>query len=287
MLGLAIYLNRPICRNDESCISTGVLGAALVEIVLFTGIALLDARHRVKAIRELEEMSRQISAGGTFTPVNAHSGDEIGDLARVLNQMIDSLREQISELAEENQQLDIVLDNMADGVLIADDMGRIQLINEAAAEMLNTSEKKALNRSFAKVARHYQLIDLWQICRDERRKAVGAVEIGRKLFLRAFVTPFQENDKLGFLVILQDLTRVRFLQTVRRDFISNLTLSTPAVPSIRSNPMHAAPTTESWLNFELVRTLSSQSLVVRIISQLIPAVNGWSCCSQGQSPGLI
>ena len=118
---------------------------------------------------------------------------------------------------------------MADGVLIANDMGRIQFINTAAAKMLVSSETQALGRSFAEVARHHQLIDLWQICRDEGRVAVAAVEIGRGLFLQAYVTPFQEEGKLGYLVILQDLTKVRFLQTVRRDFVSNISheLRTP------------------------------------------------------------
>jgi two-component system phosphate regulon sensor histidine kinase PhoR len=229
MLFLALYLNRPVCLDDISCVSTGVLVAAMFEIALVGGAALYEARRRRKALLELEAMAKQVSAEGPYARIIPRSADEIGDLTRVVNQMIDSLRDQIDSLAEENRQLDIVLDNMADGVLIADEMGRIQLINENSAKMLNTSEEKARRRSFAEVARHHQLIDLWQTCRDQKRQVVGAVEIGRNLFLRVFVTPFQENDKLGFLVILQDLTQIRFLQTVRRDFVSNISheLRTP------------------------------------------------------------
>ncbi len=229
MLGLAFYLNRPVCRNGASCILMGVLGAALLEILLITSFATINARQRAKSIGELNEMARQVSAGENSARVLSPSGDEIGDLARVINQMTDSLRDQIQELSEENRQLDTVLDNMADGVLIADDLGRVLLINTAAAKMLNSSEARALGRSFAEVARHHQLINLWRICREEGREAVAAVEIGRGLFLQAFVTPFQEEGKLGYLVILQDLTQVRFLQTVRRDFVSNISheLRTP------------------------------------------------------------
>jgi two-component system phosphate regulon sensor histidine kinase PhoR len=70
---------------------------------------------------------------------------------------------------------------------------------------------------------------LWQVCRNEGREAVAAVEFDRTLFIQAFVTPFEEKGSRGFLVILQDLTQVRFLQTVRRDFISNISheLRTP------------------------------------------------------------
>ncbi len=229
MLILALYVNRPVCRSDAHCISMAVFAAAVSEIILVSSFAFISARNRAKSIRELDEMARKITAGTLNARTLPRGGDEIGDLARVINQMTDTLRDQISELAEENQQLDIVLDNMADGVLIADDMGQIQFINSAAATMLNTNEKKALNRSFAAVARHHQLIDLWQTCHSERREAVAAVEIGRGLFLQAIATPYQENGRLGYLVILQDLTQVRFLQTVRRDFISNISheLRTP------------------------------------------------------------
>ena len=229
MLILAIYVNRPVCRSDAYCISMAVTFAAVSEIVLISSFTLLISRNRAKSIRELEEMARKITAGAVNTRTLPNRGDEIGDLARVINQMTDSLRDQINVLAEENQQFDIVLDNMADGVLIADDMGQIQFINAAAAKMLYTSEKKALNRSFAAVARHHQLIDLWQTCHREGREAVSAIEIGRGLFLQAIVTPYHEDERLGYLVILQDLTQLRFLQTVRRDFISNISheLRTP------------------------------------------------------------
>ena len=229
MLGLGSYLVRPACQNNGSCISLGVLGAAILEIVLITSFSFVNARRRSNSIREMSEMANQISEGDVNVRVLPHSRDEIGELARVINQITDSLRDRIGDLAEENRQLDIVLDNMADGVLIANDMGRIQFINTAAAKMLVSSETQALGRSFAEVARHHQLIDLWQICRDEGRVAVAAVEIGRGLFLQAYVTPFQEEGKLGYLVILQDLTKVRFLQTVRRDFVSNISheLRTP------------------------------------------------------------
>jgi two-component system phosphate regulon sensor histidine kinase PhoR len=119
---------------------------------------------------------------------------------------------------------------MADGVLITDEAGEVQLANAAAARILGTTEDQALGRSFSRVVPHYALIELWKECRERGEEQIGVVELNRQgLFLQAIITPFEEAEVEGYLVILQDLTRIRRLETVRRDFISNISheLRTP------------------------------------------------------------
>ena len=163
---------------------------------------------------------------GTFIVIEGFDGVGKSTLSR---RLADRLRNEVRQLASENLQLSIVFQNMADGAIITDALGRVLLTNPAASRMLNYDMQQAFGRSYAEIVRHHQLIDLWQVCRNEGREAVAAVEIDRNLFLQAFVTPFEESGTRGFLVILQDLTQVRFLQTVRRDFISNISheLRTP------------------------------------------------------------
>jgi two-component system phosphate regulon sensor histidine kinase PhoR len=119
---------------------------------------------------------------------------------------------------------------MADGVLITDEAGEVQLVNAAAARILDTTEGQALGRSFGQVVPHHALIELWKACRERGEEQMEAVELGSQgLFLQAIITPFEEAEVEGYLVILQDLTRIRRLETVRRDFISNISheLRTP------------------------------------------------------------
>jgi two-component system phosphate regulon sensor histidine kinase PhoR len=156
--------------------------------------------------------------------------NDIGLLGRAFNHMADQLREKVSSLAEEQGRLAAVLHHMADGVIITDDTGQVELINAAAARLFGTDESKALHMSLAQVVPHYQIIELWKRCRDEGDEQVATVEIGHQdLFLQAFVRRFQEEDVQGYVMILQDLTRIRRLETVRRDFISNISheLRTP------------------------------------------------------------
>jgi two-component system phosphate regulon sensor histidine kinase PhoR len=78
--------------------------------------------------------------------------------------------------------------------------------------------------------RHHQLIELWKRCQQSGQEQAELLELGRQgLFLQAIVTPIQEAGAPAYLVILQDLTRLRKLETVRRDFVSNVSheLRTP------------------------------------------------------------
>lgn len=202
---------------------------AAIGLMLSVGVTLFITARRSQALSELKDMAQRVSAGDFDARILPHSNGEEADLTRAVNDMADRLRDEVRQLASENLQLSIVFQNMADGAIITDALGRVLLTNPAASRMLNYDMQQAFGRSYAEIVRHHQLIDLWQVCRNEGREAVAAVEIDRNLFLQAFVTPFEESGTRGFLVILQDLTQVRFLQTVRRDFISNISheLRTP------------------------------------------------------------
>jgi two-component system phosphate regulon sensor histidine kinase PhoR len=155
--------------------------------------------------------------------------DEIGQLVLAYNNMIEQVSRRLSLLAEERQQLSTVLATMADGVLIVDETNRVQLINPTAARLLGAAEGRSIGRSFAEVVRHHQLIGLLQQCREEGIEQKAAVQLNPELFLQVSVTPFQENGGRGYVVLLHDLTAMRRLETVRRDFVSNISheLRTP------------------------------------------------------------
>jgi two-component system phosphate regulon sensor histidine kinase PhoR len=144
--------------------------------------------------------------------------------------MADQLREKMMTLAEEQSRLTAVLEHMADGVLITDVAGRVQLINSAAARLLDTTQNVTLGRSFVQVVRDHQLIEAWESCCEQNQEQITTVELDRLgLFLRVTITPLQEADHQERVVILQDLTEIRRLDAVRRDFVSNISheLRTP------------------------------------------------------------
>jgi two-component system phosphate regulon sensor histidine kinase PhoR len=202
------------------------LGMALAAALL----AIFIAGRTTLPVRELTAVAERMAAGDLDARRIPTRTDEVGQLTRSFNHMADQIRAQVTSLAEERGRLAAVLDHMADGVLITDDRGQVQLINAAAGRLLDTDEAQAVGRSFTQVARHHPLIELWRACRELGQEQTEMVEVSRHgLFLQAIVTPFEEADAEGYLIILQDLTRIRRLETVRRDFISNISheLRTP------------------------------------------------------------
>jgi two-component system phosphate regulon sensor histidine kinase PhoR len=207
-----------------------VFSAALLTVGGAALLALLIAERTARPVRELTKAVQRMAEGDLHARLLPTTRDEVGTLTRAFNQMSDRLRGTITMLVEERGRLAAVLDNMADGVVITDGDGHVRLINPAAGRILGAREDAALGRSFAEVARDHRIIDLWQQCREACEERVAPVEVGRQQpFLQVVVTPLQDAEPGALLVVLQDLTRVRRLETVRRDFISNISheLRTP------------------------------------------------------------
>ena len=131
-----------------------------------------------------------------------------------------------ANLTSENARLATVLEQLTDGVIIADAEGRVQFANPAARKLFDV--QNPIQQTIAQVVRNFQLIEAWRRCQQTRQIQIETVELPtRKQFLQVTVIPDQYES--GSLLLAQDLTRVRKLETVRRDFISNVSheLRTP------------------------------------------------------------
>jgi two-component system phosphate regulon sensor histidine kinase PhoR len=262
-----------------------VLSAALLTALGAAILAVFITERIAQPVRRLTEIVRRMAEGDLSARLLSTSRDEIGTLTRAFDQMADHLRETIDTLAEERGRLTAVLDNMADGVLITDGDGRVRLINPAAARLLGTDTEAALGRSFAQVARDHRIIALWQQCREQGGERIEPVEMDRQgPFLQAVVTPLQDAEHGACLVILQDLTQVRRLETVRRDFISNISheLRTPLaslkalVDTLRDGALEDPPAAR--------RFLDRMETEVDALSQMVQELLELSRIESGQAP---
>lgn len=147
-------------------------------------------------------------------------------LSNVVKGLVTSLNSQLFNINANRARLAAVLDQMTDAVLIASAEARIQFANPAAEKLFGAG---LVDRSVTEVLRNHQLIQAWQRSQELDKMQVETAEhTGRGHFLQLVVIPDQHAPG-GSLLVLQNLTRIRQLETIRRDFISNLSheLRTP------------------------------------------------------------
>jgi two-component system phosphate regulon sensor histidine kinase PhoR len=151
---------------------------------------------------------------------------ELESLQSVINSLLAIFAIEKNNLNAENARLSTVLEQLTDGVIIADAEGRVQFANPAARKLFEV--QNPVQQTVAQVVRNFQLIEAWRRCQQTRQLQIESVELPtRKQFLQLIVIP--DEHESGSLLLAQDLTRVRKLETVRRDFISNVSheLRTP------------------------------------------------------------
>jgi len=139
--------------------------------------------------------------------------------------------EKLNRLLLEKAQMDVILQHMADGILLVDQHRRIVLVNPAAERMLGVAPHEALGRDHLEVTHHFDL--------DERMARVLAtgepetLEIRRahpeEQILEARLNLAVSGGERSVLVMLRDITRSRQLEQMRTEFVSNVTheLRTP------------------------------------------------------------
>ncbi len=151
---------------------------------------------------------------------------ELEELAIAVRSLAGDFNQRLAAVHEEHDRLAAVLDQMTDGVLIADADGLVQFANPAARRLFSTPE--AVGRTVTEVVRYHQLVDAWRRCQESHEMQSESLELpARRKFLQLIAVPDRHGS--GSLLFLQDLTRVRRLETIRRDFISNISheLRTP------------------------------------------------------------
>ena len=196
----------------------GIAGAVFA-VLLGYGVASRTSR----SIGALTEGARQLTAGELDYRVQAQGRDETQELAQAFNRMAVSLRNLVRDLSVERGKLTAVLNTMADGVVVIDGSGGIVLVNHAAEEILNLTGGDVLDRRFTEIIRDHNLQQLVTRCMEQREVQHEEVEIPQwQRYLSVITTPLAEHGDSSVLLTMHDLTRIRQVETTRKEFVSNV-----------------------------------------------------------------
>jgi two-component system phosphate regulon sensor histidine kinase PhoR len=191
------------------------MAAATVLVIL---AAWLIARFTTRPIRKLTAASRRITSGELGQKIAIEARDEVGELAHAFNEMSARLKELVETISEDRARMATILDNMADGVIMTDAEGNISLANQTAARLFNI--KDAENKPLIEAVRDYEVDEVLKLClRTAKTQSVQYESGTSRRYLRAIAVPIAHS---GVLLLFQDLTSLRDLQTTRRELIGNI-----------------------------------------------------------------
>lgn len=231
VLGVArVALPMTAIEKSVGYLTLSIILAMLTLTILMIVAAGLIARSTTQPIRHLTKATRQIAAGQLGQKIVVQSGDEVGQLGNAFNEMSSSLTRTMEAVSAEKARLWTVLNNMADGVILADEEGNISGANPAAGRLFGFDNIHAIGKPVIEMVRDHEVDALLKICLQTSIEQSIQFESGMtKRFIRAIAAPIADGKTGEILFLFQDLTEVRNLQTMRRELVGNISheLRTP------------------------------------------------------------
>jgi len=242
MLYVAATTRHPDVAFVRLAVPLADVGEQLAEIRTLTVVSLLASvpvalavawvfsaalSRRVQAIAEV---ARKYAEGDLTRPSYDYGADELGSVARVLDTSVQELGRRLAELSRDRARMEAILSGMAEGVLVVDRAGRLQLVNDAAQAMLKV-DASTIGRPYVEVIRHPDIpAQLEAALRGDDvdgREFSMARDPGRTFISRA--APVAPTGGGGAVLVLHDITDLRRADQIRRDFVANVSheLRTP------------------------------------------------------------
>ena len=221
-------LDKPL-RNIEFKIA--VVG--LVIAVLAAGLSLVVSRRISRPIEHFKKWAESISRGEFHVRPPMAKTDEMAGLSEAMNKMTVQLVDRIRTEMRQRNEMEAVLSSMVEGVMAVDMEERVINMNQAAAKMLRCDPSRVQGRSIQEVARNvdlqnflkhalttHELIEMDIILYSDGEHIVN---------LRGTILRDGEGNRMGALIVLDDVTRLRKLENIRKEFVANVSheLKTP------------------------------------------------------------
>lgn len=251
-----------------------VLSALCIGLVLSLVLSWMTERLVSRPIERMTEIARRQAEGDLTIEVSAPAHTELSDLANALNEMAGQSKTRLSQMREENAQLEAVLSGMAEGVMVTSSDGRILMVNPAFKRMMEV-DAWCLNKRPIEVVRNHELQSAVDVAinkapsLDEDFLVNLTLEWSQQIF-QVHLTTIQIGDVLhGVVAVFHDITKLRLLEQVRKDFVANVSheLRTPLtsikgyVETLLDGAMEDKTAFRRFINSILHHTDRLQSLV--------------------------
>ncbi len=227
-IAAVIRTSLPVTAIDEKLKSIEAqiaLGGLLIAFVA-AGISFYISRRISRPIEKMKEGAEHFARGDLLHRLPETDLEEIGSLADALNQMAAQLDDRIKTIINQRNELEAILSSMEEGVIAFDMDERIININQSAARIFETIPKDMLNRSIQEVIRNPELQQFVTQALSSTDHLEGDITLYRGgeriIYLHSTSLRDSSGDQIGVLVVMNDVTQVRRLENMRRDFAANV-----------------------------------------------------------------
>ncbi len=216
-----------------------ILGVGLATLLSLVLGAFVVRRFSLP-LERMREVAGSLGAGDYSARVElgnlAPEGDDLGELAVALNQLGFDMSQRVADLTAGQERLRAMVAGMIEGVVAVDDDDRVTFSNYAASQLLGFDRADS-NRPLwerAKVAGLQTLLAAARRSDSAAQCELAMSATDEDAIVRAQAHRFSDGDAVGVVIVLHDISELRRLERVRRDFVANVSheLKTP-LTSIR------------------------------------------------------
>lgn len=223
----------------------GRIAVAVLVMALFAAlVSYLVSRNISAPITAMKRGAQRFAGGdfGTKLPVSGY--EEAADLAAGLNEMARQLSDRLATITRQKNELDAVLSSMIEGVVAIDAEERIITINSAAAELFSIDREHSKGKWIGEALRNIEVQDFLiatlkaegpaecELLLPVRGNSRGnGAQKDLELFLQLHGSALRDGEgrTIGALMVVNDITTIKRLENVRKDFVANVSheLRTP------------------------------------------------------------
>ena len=205
----------------------GVLQVLLLVVVCAMLLAMIFSMRLAAPIWEMADFTERVRKGDLSGTILVRSGDEIGQLAGNINEMVAVLREKIRSANEEKWKLRAAFAGMAEGVMVLDGQGRIESLNRGMTEMIGLDYADIVKKTPIEVMRNIELQDALNRFLKGEEPAPREITLGtvhpRILDLTISTVKSPPGQEPKTMLVFHDVTRLKKLERMRVDFVANVT----------------------------------------------------------------